>query len=266
MIAEIGISGLLRQAFGFELHARPFFQLAEQFIAAQPQLLRRQKRTHRINAAIFKASAGFILEAFGAGFEIAGVDDQRFRREIAEQRRQRFVKEQRLPVFDPRRQRAFTDLLINMLGVALNLEAVAPLAAKQLDSGLVGRKFVRRKQVDTGDFLQRSLAVDVEQTQAIDLIIKKIETVGLLAAHREQIKQCAARGVLAVLHDLIDVTIAGAIQLRAQRIPRQPLAFFHHQRVAVEEIMRTDALHESADRDDQHAAFHGRELVQGGET
>ena len=137
-----------------------------------------------------------------------------------------------------------------MLGVAFDLKAVAPLAAEQLDGGLIRREFVRRKQVDAGDFLQRTLAVDVEQTQAVYLIIKKIEAVGLLAAHRKQVKQCAARGVLAVLHHLVDVTIAGAIQLGAQRIPRQPLAFFHHQRVAVEEIMRTDALHQGADRND----------------
>lgn len=60
-----------------------------------------------------------------------------------------------------------------MLGVAFDLKAVAPLAAEQLDGGLIRREFVRRKQVDAGDFLQRTLAVDVEQTQAIYLIIKK---------------------------------------------------------------------------------------------
>jgi transcription-repair coupling factor (superfamily II helicase) len=37
-------------------------------------------------------------------------------------------------------------------------------------------------------FLQRALAVDVEQAQAVDFIVKKIEAVGLVAAHREQIE------------------------------------------------------------------------------
>lgn len=60
-----------------------------------------------------------------------------------------------------------------MLGVAFDLKAVAPLAAEQLDSCLVRREFVRRKQVNAGDFLQRTLAVDVEQAQAVYLIIKK---------------------------------------------------------------------------------------------
>jgi hypothetical protein len=86
---------------GFQLHTRPFFQLAEQLIAAQPQLFRRQQRTHRVDAAVFKAGAGFILKTPGAGFEIAGVDDQRVCREVAEQRRQRLAEKQRLPVFDP---------------------------------------------------------------------------------------------------------------------------------------------------------------------
>ena len=43
-------------------------------------------------------------------------------------------------------------------------------------------------------FLQRTLAVDIEPGCLSH--IKKIETVGLLA---QKVKQCAARGVLAVL-------------------------------------------------------------------
>ena len=79
----------------------------------------------------------------------------------------------------------------------------------------------------------------------------------MLAPHREQVKQGAAGGILSVLHHLIHMAIAGAVQLRAQGITRQTLAFFHHQRMSVEEIMRTDALHEGADRHDQYTALHG---------
>lgn len=144
-----------------------------------------------------------------------------------------------------------------MLGIALHLKAIAPLAAEQLDGGLVGGKLVRRQQINGRHFLQRALAVDVEQAQAVDFIVKEIKAVGLIATHREQVEERAASGIFAVLHHLIDMAVASPLQLIAQRIARQALALFHHQRVAVKEAVRTDALHQGADRDDQHAALHG---------
>lgn len=84
LVAQIGICRFVRQALGFQLYARPLFQFAKQLIAAQPQQFRRQERAHRIDAAVFKTGAGFILETLRAGLEIAGVDDQRAGREIAE--------------------------------------------------------------------------------------------------------------------------------------------------------------------------------------
>ncbi|ROH20656.1 transcription-repair coupling factor [Klebsiella pneumoniae] len=56
-------------------------------------------------------------------------------------------------------------LLIDVLGIALHLKAVAPLAAEQLNSGLVGGELVRRQQVNGRHFLQRALAVNVVQAQ-----------------------------------------------------------------------------------------------------
>ena len=79
-----------------------------------------------------------------------------------------------------------------MLGIALHLKAVAPLAAEQLNSGLVGGELVRRQQVNGRHFLQRALAVNVEQAQAVDFIVKEIKAVGLIALpHREQVEQRA---------------------------------------------------------------------------
>ncbi|MNG38619.1 hypothetical protein D3C84_1263910 [compost metagenome] len=59
-----------------------------------------------------------------------------------------------------------------------------------------------------------------------------------------------------MLHHLIYVTIARAVELRTQRIARQALAFFHHQRMTVQEAVRANSLHQSVDRNDQHAALH----------
>ena len=65
-----------------------------------------------------------------------------------------------------------------------------------------------------------------------------------------------------MLHHLIDVAIPGAVKLRPQGITGQALAFFHYQRMTVQIAVRTDALHQGVYRHNQHAALHGRELIQ----
>ncbi|SAJ25490.1 Uncharacterised protein [Enterobacter cloacae] len=139
---EIGVRRLLGKRVGFELHARPAFQLGVELVGTQPQHFRRQQRTHRVNAPVFKAGARFAFKAAGTGVDIPGVNNQRIRREVAEQRRQRFVKEQGLPVLDPGRKGALADLLVDMFGIALHVEPVAPLAAEQLDGGFIRRELM----------------------------------------------------------------------------------------------------------------------------
>ena len=107
-----------------------------------------------------------------------------------------------------------------MFRVAFHLKGVAPLAAKQFDCRFIGREFVRRQQIYGVDFFQRALGIGVKQTQAVNFIIKKIKTIGKLAAHREQVQQRTARGVFTVFHDLINVAISGAFQLFTQRVTR----------------------------------------------
>ncbi len=142
----------------------------------------------------------------------------------------------------------------------------APLAAKQLNRRFVGGKLVRGQQVNRLNFFQRTLAVDVEQTQAVDLIVKKVDAVGLLTAHRIEIEQRATRGVFTVRHHLIDMPITCLLQLVAQQIPRLLLAFLHHQRVAVQKTVRTDALHQRVHRRNQQAARHARQAIERGQA
>ncbi|CCJ79001.1 2C-methyl-D-erythritol 2,4-cyclodiphosphate synthase(EC:4.6.1.12) [Cronobacter muytjensii 530] len=262
LIAEIGIRGFIGERFGFQLYARPGFQLRMKFISAQPEFFRWQQRTHRVNAAVLITRDGVGPEAVSARLKIACAHYQRVFREIAEQRRQRLAEEQRLPVFDPGGQGAFAHLLIDMLRVTLDLETVAPLAAEQFNGRFVGRKFVRRQQIYRLDLFQRALGVDVKQPQAVDFVIEKVDAVGLFAAHRVEIEQRAAGGVFAMRHHLIHMTIARLVELAAQGVARQLLAFLHHQRVAVQEAVRADALHQRVHRQDQHAALHGGQLIE----
>ena len=266
MVVQIGIAGLGRQLIGFQRDARPGLQLAEQRVDAQPQRIRRQQRAHRIDAAAFVTLVDVLPEALGGTLQIAGIDDQRVGRQVAEQRRQRLAEEQRLPVFDAGRPGAFADLLIDVFGVAAHLKLLAPLAAEQLDGVLVGGELVGRQQIDGLDFAQRALGIDVEDAQAVDFVIEKVDAVRLIAAHRVKIEQRAAGGEFAVFHHLIDAAIAGLFQLRAQLVARQALAFLHHQRVAVQELVRADALHQGIDRQNDHAARHGRQMIQARQT
>ena len=77
---------------------------------------------------------------------------------------------------------------------------------------------MRRQQVNFCHCFQCALIIDIEQAQAVDLIIEKVDAIGLIAAHREQVEQGAARGVFAVLHDLINMTITRLLKLIAQPI------------------------------------------------
>ncbi len=63
-------------------------------------------------------------------------------------------------------------------------------------------------------------------------------------------------------HHLIHMAIARLVQLRAQGVARELLAFLHHQRVTVQEAVRTDALHQRIHRQDKHAALHARQLIE----
>ena len=94
--------------------------------------------------------------------QIAGIHNQRTGGEIAKQRRQRLVEEQRLPVFDPGRQGTFAYLLVDMFRIALHVKAIAPLAAEQFDRRLVGWELMRRQQIDGLDFFQSTLAINIE--------------------------------------------------------------------------------------------------------
>ena len=107
-----------------------------------------------------------------------------------------------------------------MFRIALHFESITPLTAEQFNCRFIGRKFVRGQQIDGFYFLQRALAVNVKYAQAIDFIIKKIKTIRQVAAHREKIQQRAARGVFAVLHNLVNMAITGTVQLRTQGITR----------------------------------------------
>ncbi|EFC57157.1 hypothetical protein ENTCAN_05670 [Enterobacter cancerogenus ATCC 35316] len=65
-----------------------------------------------------------------------------------------------------------------------------------------------------------------------------------------------------MLHDLINMAIPGVVQLRAKGVAGEALTFFHHQGVAVKIAVRADALHQRIHRHNQHAALHGRKLIQ----
>ena len=150
-----------------------------------------------------------------------------------------------------------------MLRITLHFEDVAPLTAEQFNCRFIGREFVGGQQIDGFDFFQRTLAVDVKHPQAVNFVIKEIKTIREFAAHREEIQQRTARSVFAVFHHLINMAISGAVQLCAQSVARQTLAFFHYQRMTVEKTVRTDTLHKRIHRNNQYAALHRWQLVKG---
>lgn len=69
-----------------------------------------------------------------------------------------------------------------------------------------------------------------------------------------------------MLHNLIDMPITGAVELRAQSVAGQPLAFFHHQRMTMQIAMWANTLHQGVYRYNQDATLHRWQLVERGQT
>ena len=68
-----------------------------------------------------------------------------------------------------------------------------------------------------------ALGFRVEGPDGIDLRVEEIDAQGQRAAHREEIEQRPAHGKFAVLHDLGDAAVTGAVEPGAHRIEVEPL-------------------------------------------
>ena len=88
----------------------------------------------------------------------------------------------------------------------------APPAVASWDADLIERHLASRQNADRVDLVARQLRFRVEITQALDLVVEKIDSQRFVRTHREHVEQRATHGELSVLVHLGDPQVAAGIQ------------------------------------------------------
>ena len=83
-----------------------------------------------------------------------------------------------------------------------------PLLAKLGNTLLIEGELTGREQAYMLHLGNGALTVHIKQADTVDLIIKKVDTVGMRAAHRVEIQQCTTDGELAMFHHLAHTVVA----------------------------------------------------------
>ena len=151
---------------------------------------------------------------------------------------------QRQIIFDPGRGQALTDIAVNRALSGVAREPRAPVAAKAGDPLGVQRDLARGQDPDRADLFNRALGLDIKRANTVDLVIQQIDAIRPPGAHRENIQQRAAPADLAMLRDLLDKTVALALQAVFERLQPQRLADLQQQAVGAQIIRRQQPLHD----------------------
>ena len=182
-------------------------------------------------------------------------------RQVVEQRC-RFVKEQRQPVFDAGRRDAGGDVLVDFGARRVAFKALAEALAEMRAPLVVEREFARRQQAYFRHRVQRALRVHVEGLDALDFVVKEIEPVRQLRAHRKKIDQPAADRIFAGRHHLCDVRVTGQRQLGAEGLGVELLAVFEEKGISRQISRRGKAIGGRRRRHQQHVAFAAHDAVE----
>ena len=119
-----------------------------------------------------------------------------------------FVKEERQVVLNAGRGNAVFDVFVKPHFARIAFKRFSPARTEGRPSLPAHRKFMGREQTDFVNFFYRSLIVRIKDSDLVEFVIKKIQTIRLGRAHREEVKQSAATGKFAGCDHLRDMFIA----------------------------------------------------------
>jgi hypothetical protein len=206
----------LRRAGGPQRQRGESARRLEELLGREEDVLRRQDRALRVVLQEAVALARVRPEALQGLVDGAMQDDGRRGGHVVEDRGRR-VEEQRQVVLDAAAGDAVLHVLVQPHPGRVALQAFAPALAEGLAGGLVEREFAAREQAHLGHGVEAALRVRVEGADGVDLVVEQVDAVRHGRAHRKQIDQAAAHGVLARRDDRAHVGVAGQRELRAQR-------------------------------------------------
>ena len=120
----------------------------------------------------------------------------------------RFVKEERQVVFYAGGGNAVFNIFVKRYFARITFKGFAPTGAEGRPRLFVHRKFMGRKQSNLINFFYGSLIVRIEHSDLVEFIVKKVESIRLGRAHREEVKQAAAAGKLSGCDHLRNMLVA----------------------------------------------------------
>ena len=164
-------------------------------------LFGRQQWALGVDPQIFMASLNAVPCLFQGIVDASGTDDRGLGRQVIDDVPGLF-KEQRHVGLNACGHLPFRHALIDAVTGEITGECIAVLASKSLDAGIIGWKRRRRQWLDLCHHILRALRLRVEQSNRIDLVVEPVDAVGRRAAHRKQVHQGTAQGILAVALDL----------------------------------------------------------------
>ena len=125
-------------------------------------------------------------------------------------------KKQRQIVFNAGSGHTQTDVLVDAAAGRVAFQQLTPAVPKTCPRLLVHRKLAPRQQAHFGHRVQAALAVGIEGSDAVNLVVKQIDPVRHRAAHRKQVNQAAAHCVFAGADHLRHMAVAGQRELRLE--------------------------------------------------
>ena len=126
--------------------------------------------------------------------------------------RRGLVEEQRQVLLEPRRGNALDGVVVENALARVDIEQRLEALAEAGDGATRQRVFMCGQNLDRLDLVATALGVRVEGTQGVDLVIEQVDAQRLLAAHGEQVDQCAAQSVFARLVDRLHRAVTGSRQ------------------------------------------------------
>ena len=253
-------SGSVAQA-----HAAKRGESGEEVFHRQENLLRREHRTLAVVTPVLEPIPGVRPERRRRLVDVPGEDDDGAGRKIVRQRGG-FRKEQGQVVLDSGRPASLTDFPVDRAPRGVALEPPPPRAPERRHRVRGRRELAGREQLDAVDPARGTLAVGIEQAQALDLVVEKIDAQRRFGPHGEEIEQRAPHRVLAVLHHLADARVSGAVESPAKGVDVEVVAGLDEKPVTVDESARGNPPHRGAGHGDQHSRSERRKPPQGFES
>ena len=213
----------------------------EEVFGGEPQLLGFECGTKGIGRENAGALRRFAKEAFEGLLNVAYEHHARLGREVVGKRR-RFVKKERLIVFDPRREDAVSRVLVGEEFAWIAGEAHAPALTEGREGLFVHREFMTRQKADFVHFFHRALRLDVEPADRFDFVVEEVETEGTVRPHGKDVDDLAAYGEFARRQDFLHVGVARLDEIRLQRRETHRVARTEEEGVPAHERHRREAL------------------------